>query len=460
MKLFPCLFVLIASVLLSCAVAGEQFHPAVEDFFNSSDPFIQQKVLPNVEKHRKTDACLRFYLPAGKRADTLEVSVALRRHRFHFGCAPREELAKEGPYREAWRGIWEYGVPENAQKWYRIEPEEGKRDYRTSDALVNYLKSNDYTIEYHFLTGYHPKWLAEKTDQEKTRLQKSHMLETVERYCDRVDYFQVYNEFWRLPVKKAHAFVDSKSVFELLIRKYPKVKFGVSDCWRLNERLPTPEEMRERFPGIDYIAVHAHAPRRLWVEPEVIYQCFEPYRNSNIKLHISEFGIREGIIERADSLSQEWSKSFEKKGLTDGETWNEELKAHYFVQTLMTCFSHPAVRAFCFWGMGPGDMFMDGNRMIDDDCSPLPLYEALHSLIQKKLRTRKTGNVDEDGRFCFRGYFGEYVLTLRTATGEQLTTRFQLKPENTDFAVVCDLERGCLRVTEELGPKRRDPDEE
>ena len=114
----------------------------------------------------------------------------------------------------------------------------------------------------------------------------------------------------------------------------------------------------------------------------------------------------------------------------------------------MTCFSHPAVRAFCFWGMGPKKMFMDGNRLIKDDYTRLPAYSALRSLIKTKLRTRKKGALDKEGRFNFRGYYGKYVLTLSTEAGKQLTAKFELTPEKTDFAFVYDAKNVSLQVAD------------
>src|SRR5436305_845982 len=42
------------------ATAQARGHAAVEAFFHSQDPFIRQTVLPNIEKHRKSDCTLEF----------------------------------------------------------------------------------------------------------------------------------------------------------------------------------------------------------------------------------------------------------------------------------------------------------------------------------------------------------------------------------------------------------------
>ena len=257
MRRFTILAVCLAGLFVTERVlADDPLHPAVKAFFNSDDPFIQGTVLPNVEKYRKADAVLQLRTPNGRPVVDAEISVELLRHQFHFGCAPRRELAVDGPYRDVWLGIWEYAVPENAQKWASIERSEDRRDYTTSDAMVEFLRNHECSIEYHFLSGYHPAWITEKSAEEKALLQRRHMLETVKHYKDTVDYFQVYNEFWRCPVSRAAAFVPSKEFFQELTTMYPKLKFGVSDCWRLNEPLPTERELQERFPGARF---HCHS---------------------------------------------------------------------------------------------------------------------------------------------------------------------------------------------------------
>jgi hypothetical protein len=413
--------------------------PVVSSFFNSDDPFIQETVLPNIERYRKSDATVTLLSADGEPVEDASVSVHLKRHEFHFGCAPRRELAIDGPYRKVWSDLWEYAVPENAQKWASIERSEDVRDYETSDAIVDYLRSKGCPIEYHFLSGYHPEWIKEKLPEEQARLQRRHMLETVERYRDSVDYFQVYNEFWRCPVSRADAFVPSKEFFEELTTTYTDLEFGVSDCWRLNEPLPTEEEMLERFPGLDFIAIHAHRPRRLSVEPSVIYECLDPYKDSDIKLHISEFGIREGTIQHADHMEPDWSISnADQPDEGDGPAWTEERKSEYFVQTIMTCFSHPSVRAFNLWGMGPGNMFMDGNRLIDEDYAPLPTYDVIRSLLKEKLMTRGSGTTDAEGQLSFRGFHGVYLVTVTMPDGDLFEKSATISAENPNVIITSE----------------------
>ena len=62
-------------------------------------------------------------------------------------------------------------MPENAQKWASVERQEDKRDYGTSDAIVDFLNEEQCPVEYHFLSGYHPNWIEEKSREERAALQ-------------------------------------------------------------------------------------------------------------------------------------------------------------------------------------------------------------------------------------------------------------------------------------------------
>ena len=154
---------------------------------------------------------------------------------------------------------------------------------------------------------------------------------------------------------------------------------------------------------------------------------------------MSEFGIREGTIQYAAELEADWSASNrDQPDDGDGPQWTEERKTAYFIQTIVTCFSHPAVRAFNLWGMGPGNMFMDGNRLIEEDYSPRPTYQALRYLIKYKLRTRESGTTGDNGQFMFRGYHGLYRLTARTTEGKEIQADFMLTSRSRPVVLLCD----------------------
>jgi len=117
--------------------------------------------------------------------------------------------------------------------------------------------------------------------------------------------------------------------------------------------------------------------------------------------------------------------------------WTDARRAEYFVQLVATCFSHPAVRGFNFWGMGPNPRpYILGNRLITDEYQPLAPYEALRSLIKDKLHTNVHGRTDDEGWFAFRGYYGEYDVTVRTKGGKTNVLRVKLAPKSLEHKIV------------------------
>ena len=82
-----------------------------------------------------------------------------------------------------------------------------------------------------------------------------------------------------------------------------------------------------------------------------MYETYDLYLDSGIKVHVTEFGIILGEI---------------TGGYRSGD-WNEDMLAEYFVQAMATAFSHKAVRAFNFWSNYEK---FTGNRLFTEDGEP------------------------------------------------------------------------------------------
>jgi endo-1,4-beta-xylanase len=393
-------------------------HPAVEAFFNSPDPFIQQTVIPNIEKHRKSDFTLRFADAKGKTLSGLKLTGQLERHQFLFGACPGESRADADPrWIAAWSKLFNYGVGQNAMKWSNVERAQGVRDFARIDRILDMAEKHGIALEYHFLTGYHPAWLKDLPDAEKAEHQKAFAREVVKRYKDKMAFFQVFNEDWQTHIPRAKVYFDQTEFVAELVKEFPGVKFGISDCWTMDDTtpIPDPEAVKKRYPGVSYLALHAHKPRRKWISPQEMYRNFDKYLASGLKLHITEFGIEAGAIE-----------GDYRKG-----DWTDENIAEYFVQVRTVAFSHPAVEAFNQWGMGPEKNRWTGNLLVCDDYSPKPAYEALDSLINHRLTTAIHGVSDADGQYRFRGFHGQYEITVTNKSGAKATAAFAVDPQET-----------------------------
>jgi hypothetical protein len=78
------------------------------------------------------------------------------------------------------------------------------------------------------------------------------------------------------------------------------------------------------------------------------------------------------------------------------------------------CFAQPAVRGI-YW---------DGDGLLRRDFAPRPAFRYLHKLIDTVWHTRAAGVTDRDGRFRFRGFFGDYRAAARVGGESAATVRF------------------------------------
>jgi len=406
------------------------FHPAVKAFFESKDPYVKDVVIPNIDANRKSDVNLQFVSADGKPLAECNVSAELKRHKFHFGhCDLTTE--KDTGKRELLNELFYYTCPGNITKWKSFSPTQDTYNFSKIDTMLDYCKSRDITIEWHFLTGYHPKWLESVTsDSEKGQLQMEHGIFVLERYHDKVKFFQVFNEDWLTHIDRGKVFTDQTAYFSLLRKKFPDVELGVCDCWEYTSEkgLPDIDTLTERYPGIDFISMHAHRPRKLWASPEEMYNTYNPYLNSDIKVHVTEFGIIKGQM----------------TGTYRSGEWDEKNLAEYFVQAMATAFSHKAVRVFNLWSNYEK---FTGNRLFTEESQPNIKYLAIKSLIQDKLATQVAGKTNRQGKCTFRGFHGKYDITIEHPSGNKLHIPLQIDDKSTNFKLIMVETSGAWRIT-------------
>jgi hypothetical protein len=76
--------------------------------------------------------------------------------------------------------------------------------------------------------------------------------------------------------------------------------------------------------------------------------------------------------------------------------------------------------------------------LLNDDYSPKPAYTALESLINHKLSTTIDGLSNAQGHYAFRGFHGQYEITITNQAGGKAIAVINLSP----------LTNQCLLVVE------------
>jgi len=78
------------------------------------------------------------------------------------------------------------------------------------------------------------------------------------------------------------------------------------------------------------------------------------------------------------------------------------------------CFAHPAVRAIIWNGFWDGESGIERAGLLRHDFAPKPAFRFLQKLIGTVWHSRASGITDANGRFTFRGFFGDYRVAARS----------------------------------------------
>jgi hypothetical protein len=115
-------------------------------------------------------------------------------------------------------------------------------------------------------------------------------------------------------------------------------------------------------------------------------------------------------------------------GLRSDATAEQERAAAERATELYTlCFAHPAVRAIVWDGFWDGEECAEGGGLLRRDFAPRPAFQYLHKLIGTLWHTRAAGETDREGRFRFRGFFGDYRAAARAGEEAATTGLFSLR---------------------------------
>jgi len=396
-----------------------------KDRWRRNQQYIDTVVLPNIEKHRKSDLRVQIVEADGRAAYDMPVRIVQKRHAFHFsgglnffqeprgatveGYRPGVVAAAE---LEAFERLFNFSLIPFSGKWMFLEPEPGVREYADLDQYVQWCAQRGIGMEYHFLSGYPPRWFWSRPVAERQKLFLDHARQVVQRYKDRIEYWQVVNE---------RILIDlSVPVFEEIRRMAPAAKLGISDCtrfsttgWRLMSRreplagLTEVKWLRSQGVKLDYFGFHGHRPFGAWPDAQTMYESMDAFANEGLRLHITEFSL---------PLNQEISG-----GLRHGR-FTPELQAEFYAYIYTVCFSHPAVDMINLWQIGPG-AWQAESGLLDEQYRPRPNCHALEKLIRQEWMTRYSGRLPLDGTVSLRGFHGTYDVEVdlpggQTARGE------------------------------------------
>ena len=360
-----------------------------------------QKATESIERHRKGKATVRVVDAAGKPVAGASVVAELARHDFLFGCNiymfDRYKTAKENAaYKRAFREL--FNAATTGFYWRGYEPVRGKPNYAYTDKVVSWCRRHGIRLKGHPLlwATQHgvPRW---SKGQPSPEIQKQRVAEIIERYSGKIDFWEVVNEPSHLRALK----IDEP--YRWAREADPKAYLIVNDYYVMANGFPPFFKLLEaaKRSGVpfDGIGIQAHEPRTMRFPLESVQRILDRYATLGKELHITEFTPTSGGKPITGSHLQ--------------GKWDEAAQADYAAKFYTVCFGHPSVVAVTWWDLCDHGSWLPGGGMLRRDLSPKPVYARLKKLIHETWHTRAEGKTDAAGRFAFRGFFGQYAVSVQ-----------------------------------------------
>ena len=364
-----------------------------------------------IERLRQADVLVRVVDAAGKAVSGAQVSAELRRHEFLFGCNiymfDRFGSAKENDlYKQRFAELFNYATV--GFYWRSYEPQRGKPDYAYTDKVVAWCQEHGIRMKGHPLLWGHeagvPQWC---NGQPAPEVQKQRVGEILGRYGGKIAAWEVVNEPAHLPdirIDQPYRWArQADPNAYLIVNDYEVLGTG---CVPFFDLLSKAKAAGVPFDGI---GIQAHEPVGVRFPLNSVKEILDHYATLGKDLHITEFTPTSG---GQKILGED----------VEG-AWDDAAQADYAVKFYRTCFGHKAVAAITWWDLCDAGAWQNGGGMLRKDLSPKPVYAALRRLIGQEWSTRATGRSDKDGSFSFRGFLGQYDVSVN---GRRIDGDFRL----------------------------------
>lgn len=383
----------------------------------------EARVRAGIEHNRKSSARIEVVDAKNRKVVGAKVSVKQKSHDFLFGCAfplwhePPKRLGKDGwdNWNRYFTRLFNYTTSENSLKWGPIEPQEGVFRLEPVDFMISWCRERNIKIKGHNLIwglpkhGF-PEWLEKYSPEEIAVRARDHIRTLMSRCREDIRIWDVVNEpihlhWFEEQWSPDHVLDSYKWAREcdpdavLVINEYAGFR-GDADKF-----VPFVKNLLRKGAPIDAIGEQAHDPP-YWYSPKEIFDTLDKMASTGLPIHLTELTYPSNGAEITG-------------GFVKGK-WDEEKQAEFYHYFVTLCFSHPKVEAITLWAMWDGSSWLKNGGIIREDWTPKPAYYALDDLINNKWKTNFESYTDTNGEVRFRGFHGDYEVTVTTASGKTM----------------------------------------
>jgi len=445
----------------------------VYELFEAQREFYEGTVPRGIEQNRMGDARITLTDKSGNPKRGAKIKFVQKNHEFRFGANlfmldELETEEKNEKYKACFTEL--FNMATLPFYWRDLEPERGKPRYAKNSPKIYRRPPTDLCIEFCEKHGIEPRehalayeqwfptWLkGESTDVVKCELERR-MAEISERYADKIPTIEVTNEmisWWNRYVTEFYNDQDYVPYcFKLAEKHFPHNELCINEA--------------TRFCWTDFCSIHC--AYYSYIENAILkgaridaigmqYHIFtEQYSDEYFKLLDLE-----GIYKHMN-LFAKFGKPLEITEITvPSYSWqeeDEELQADIIERLYSLWFSHPATSQIVYWNvvdgyahlwsqdrekikasqgnMGRGSENFYHGGLLRFDMSKKPAYYRIKELLTKRWHTEGSLVTNERGEVSFRGFFGDYDVTVEHGGGVVKKTASLSKGKENNIILTLD----------------------
>jgi GH35 family endo-1,4-beta-xylanase len=398
----------------------------------------------DIEKYRKGDIQLRIVDAVGNPLSNYPVSFSQVSNDFLFGANP---MGGNGSYNAKIADLMkDAGVNHSyiTARWGLIESQPGKFNW---DNIDNYQRIDEQLSRGFKLMGALSLWLSPNNDFSPAYLKDmcfkdlksnvyNHTYTLVSRYKGEIDTWEI-NE---MNLASANALnltqeqkLDIMKVFETAVRgANPQAKIlngSTALPYEFTDSVPFPALLNSGVPadiiGLElcYAGVNAEGYSAVGLDMAAVSDLLDFYSTFGKPIYIKELSAPSAQVSGSSWLRK---------------PWDMETQAEYLEKLYTIAFSKPSVQAITWsWGISDQDAFIMSGGLLDASSNPKPAYFALKNLLHS-WTTSGSGVTNSSGEYNFRGFGGEYNVTVEDSDGNSFIATIHVTEQQTNSFIISD----------------------
>ncbi len=406
------------------------------------------KARQGAEEHRKADATFIFVDAQGQPLAGVPVRIRQTKLEFLFGCIafdlPRS--SEKERWKERFGRLFNFAIL--PFYWANYEKTQGDPQHESLTQTLDWCRERGITTKGHPLVWQchpagQPSWLtqASRTEVDMITGEQREVVTTAPRYskeeveqmqfdrvrrelshfAGRIDIWDVYNEAaWWLRAGAPGKADFCEKAFRAAREANPQATLILNDEGMYEDKARRDglyqlvSRLQQRGAPIDAVGFQSHAPKEVWWMPERVVKTLDLFKELDLPIHITEVIA----VSNGEPIKGGWREG----------NWTEEAQADFAEFYYRIWFGHPSVASINWWGLSDRDIWKPKGGLIDEQYNPKPVYDRLDQLINQEWKTNVDLETDEQGRVTFRGFHGEYEISIpmpdgRTDTRQAIITR-------------------------------------